>query len=144
MWYWFGLAALTLIGEVMSGTFYLLLATLGLVGAGLAAASGAGLAWQLLAFAVVALAGLLLLRRFGILRRKRGDPGRNVNLNLDVGQLVQVVEWSDARTTRVSHRGAQWDALPANASVPLHVGMHRIVALDGTRLVLSPVDTQEH
>lgn len=137
MWYWFGLAALTLIGEVMSGTFYLLLATLGLLGAGLVTLLGAGFAWQLLTFALVSLAGLMVLRRFGILRRKRGDPARSINLNLDIGQIVEVGSWSPQGTSRVTHRGAQWDAVPVDASAPLVSGSHRIVAVDGTRLVLA-------
>ncbi|MGO3743180.1 NfeD family protein [Kerstersia sp.] len=139
MWYWFGLAALTLIGEVMSGTFYLLLATLGLLGAGLVTWLGAGFAWQLLVFALVSLAGLMVLRRFGILRRKRGDPGRNVNLNLDIGQVVEVQAWTEQGTARVNHRGAQWDAVPVDPAAARVPGPHRIIALDGTRLVLAPL-----
>lgn len=37
MWIWFGLAAVALIGEVGSGTFYLLLVALGLAAGGIAA-----------------------------------------------------------------------------------------------------------
>ena len=37
MWIWLGLAALALIGELATGTFYLLLVALGLAGGGVAA-----------------------------------------------------------------------------------------------------------
>jgi len=59
MWYWFGLAAIALMGEVASGTFYLLLVALGLAAGGVAAALGASLAWQLVACGAAALAGLV-------------------------------------------------------------------------------------
>ena len=46
MWIWLGLAALALIGELATGTFYLLLVALGLAGGGVAAWLNAGLEWQ--------------------------------------------------------------------------------------------------
>src|SRR5690606_24540432 len=47
MWFWFGFAVLALIGEVLTGTFYLLLFALGLAAAGITALSGGSLAWQI-------------------------------------------------------------------------------------------------
>lgn len=101
MWIWFGLAAVALIGEVSSGTFYLLLVALGLVAGGIAAWLAVGFEWQLVACAVVALLGLLVLRRTGILKKREIHAGRNADVNMDIGQTVQVDAWSEAGTTRV-------------------------------------------
>ena len=110
MWIWFGLAAAALIGEVASGTFYLLLVAVGLTAAGLAAWAGLALEWQLLACALVALLGLLVLRRRGILKKREIDAARNADVNLDIGQTVNVEYWSDAGGARVQYRGASWQA----------------------------------
>lgn len=71
MWIWLGLAALALIGELATGTFYLLLVALGLAGGGVAAWLNAGLEWQLLACGVVVLLGLVILRKTRVLKSAR-------------------------------------------------------------------------
>jgi len=136
MWIWFGLAALALIGEVMTGTFYLLLVALGLAAGGLAATFGLALQWALLACGVVALAGLALLRGTGVLKKREIDAARNADVNLDIGQSVQVEAWSAAGTTRVWYRGAHWQAELA-AGETAEPGTYRITEVRGVRLVLS-------
>jgi len=137
MWYWFGLAALALIGEVASGTFYLLLVALGLAAAGVAAWLGTGLAWQLAACGIVALLGLAVLRGTRVLKKREVDAGRNADVNLDIGQVVQVEAWSAAGTTRVWYRGAHWQAQLAPGA-PAAPGPHVITEMRGAQLVLAP------
>jgi len=137
MWYWFGLAALALVGEVGSGTFYLLLVALGFVGGGVAAALGAGLAWQLATCAGVALAGLLILRRTGFLKKREINAARNADVNLDIGQSVHIDAWSASGAARVRYRGATWQAELAAGS-PRAAGRHVIVEVRGTRLIVAP------
>ncbi|WP_033534752.1 NfeD family protein [Bordetella trematum] len=137
MWIWFGLAALALIGEVASGTFYLLLVALGLAAGGLASWAGLMFEWQLLACAGVAVLGLLLLRRRGILKKREIDASRNADVNLDIGQTVMVQTWSPEGRTRVQYRGAQWQAQLA-AGRPQAGGLHVITAIRGAVLVLAP------
>lgn len=137
MWIWFGLAALALIGEVASGTFYLLLVALGLVAGGLAAWSGVLLQWQLLVCAVVALLGLLGLRRRGVLKKRGLDASRNADVNLDIGQTVSVESWSEEGRARVRYRGASWQAQLA-AGQPRQAGLHVISAVKGSVLILTP------
>jgi len=137
MWYWFGLAALALVGEVGSGTFYLLLVALGFVGGGVVAGLGAGLAWQLLACALVALAGLLVLRRTGVLKKREINAARNADVNLDIGQTVHIDAWSATGTARVRYRGATWQAELA-AGNARSAGRHVIVEIRGTRLIVAP------
>ena len=139
MWIWFGLAAVALIGEISSGTFYLLLVALGLSAGGIAAWLAADFEWQLVACAVVALLGLLVLRRTGVLKKREIDAGRNADVNMDIGQTVEVEAWSEAGLARVWYRGAHWQAELA-AGQPAHGGEHVITELRGTRLVLTPKD----
>jgi len=136
MWIWFGLAAVALIGEVASGTFYLLLVALGLAAGGIATWLNADLEWQLVACAVVALIGLLVLRRTGVLKKREIDPTRNADVHLDIGQTVDVEAWTDAGTARVWYRGAHWQAELA-AGQARSPGLHVITEIRGTRLVLT-------
>lgn len=142
MWFWFGLAAIALISEVASGTFYLLLVALGLVAGGLAAWLGASLQWQLVACGFMALVGLLGLRRLGVLKKREINSARNVDVNLDIGQSVQVEDWSEAGMAQVWYRGARWQAELA-AGQACQPGAYIITEIRGTRLVLAPKEAPD-
>ncbi|AYD64361.1 NfeD family protein [Achromobacter sp. LC458] len=137
MWIWLGLAALALIGELATGTFYLLLVALGLAAAGAAAWLGTGLEWQLVACGVVLMLGLLALRKTRVLKKREVNSARNADVNLDIGQTVSVESWSEQRTARVWYRGAHWQAELAPGHAP-HAGEHTITELRGSTLVLKP------
>ncbi len=137
MWIWLGLAALALIGEVTTGTFYLLLVALGLVAGGIAAWAAASIEWQLVACGVVLLGGLYILRKTGVLKKREVNAARNKDVNMDIGQTVDVQAWSDDSTTQVWYRGANWQAELA-AGQPRQAGPHLIAEMRGTRLVLVP------
>lgn len=137
MWIWLGLAALALIGELATGTFYLLLVALGLAAAGASAWFGMGLEWQLVACGVVLILGLLVLRKTRVLKKREVNSARNADVNLDIGQTVSVEAWSEHRTARVWYRGAHWQAELASGQTP-HAGEHVIVELRGSTLVLQP------
>ncbi len=137
MWIWLGLSALALIGELASGTFYLLLVALGLAAGGIAAWLNAGLEWQLVACGVVLLLGLLVLRKTRVLKKREVNSSRNADVNLDIGQTVMVEAWSDSGTARVWYRGAHWQAQLAKGCAP-QAGEHIITELRGSILVLTP------
>lgn len=141
MWFWFGFAVLALIGEVMTGTFYLLLFALGLAAAGITALAGGILAWQIVTVSVVTAAGLLVLRRTGVLKKSEINAARNADVNLDIGQIVDVASWSANGTARIWYRGAYWQAVPSAgaAGVDRQPGPHRIVEIQGSTLLLEPV-----
>ncbi|AZS79284.1 MULTISPECIES: NfeD family protein [Achromobacter] len=138
MWIWLGLAALALIGELATGTFYLLLVALGLAAAGAAAWFGSGLEWQLVACGVVLLLGLLVLRKTRVLKKREVNSARNADVNLDIGQTVSVDSWSEHGTTRVWYRGAHWQAELAPGQAPA-AGEYIITELRGSTLVLTPL-----
>ncbi|MDX3905621.1 MAG: NfeD family protein [Pigmentiphaga sp.] len=138
-WVWFGLMALALIGEVMSGTFYLLMVAVGFAVAGLAAWLGAGIAWQIVLCAAAVVLSMLLLKRLNVLKKRGGAPSRNANVNMDIGQTVKVEAWSEDRTARVWYRGAHWQAELAPGVEPV-AGLYVIKEMRGNSLVLAPQD----
>ncbi|QEK93471.1 NfeD family protein [Achromobacter insolitus] len=140
MWIWLGLAALALIGELATGTFYLLLVALGLAAGGGAAWFGAALEWQLVACGIVLLLGLLVLRKTRVLKKREVDSARNADVNLDIGQTVSVEAWSDQGTARVWYRGAHWQAELAQGQAPV-AGEQTITEMRGSILVLTPKGT---
>lgn len=138
---WFLIALALGIAELLTGTFYVLMVALGLVAGGLAAWGGAGIALQLLAAATIGLVGVLILRRsrFGRIEEK-GDVAHNPNVNLDIGQTVQVDTWREDGTARVWYRGAQWDA-QLEPGAPKKQGKHVIKAVRGSSLIVAAAES---
>ena len=109
--WWIVAAALVGI-ELTSGTFYLLVYGVAAAAAGLAAWLGAGTVAQLLAAALIAVTGTLVLQRW---KRSTEHPEMSAQ-DLDIGQIVQVESWADGRG-QVRYRGAVWDAEAGSAGV---------------------------
>ncbi|MBK4734554.1 NfeD family protein [Noviherbaspirillum pedocola] len=129
---WIALAAALVILEIFSGTFYLLMVALGALAGAAAAWAGAGMEAQLVLAGLVGSAATLLLHR---MRRGRPRPDRNPDLNLDIGQTVDVSHWQ-AGVARVSYRGALWDVELASGA-EARPGRFVIREVHGSRLVVS-------
>ena len=101
---WMALAGVLVVFELFTGTFYVLMIAIGMAAGGLAAMMGMPLALQFLAAAVVGLAatGVLHRSRFG--RPLKTEATRDPNVNLDIGQTIQVNQWADGHA-RTSYRG---------------------------------------
>ncbi|MGB6105150.1 MAG: NfeD family protein [Pusillimonas sp.] len=136
MWFWFGVAALFLLLEMATGTFYLLLVALGLVASGAAAYAGLSLVWQIISGLVVSLIGLMALHR---LRQSKGyvPTQSNPNVMQDIGQGVIVDAWDENGQARVLYRGANWSAR-IDAGQVAQPGEHYIQAVQGLTLILRP------
>nr|WP_311530361.1 NfeD family protein [uncultured Ralstonia sp.] len=134
---WFSLAVLLVIGELMTGTFYLLMVAIGLIAGGIAALSGLAFPAQAIAGAIVAVFGIVGLRRSRYGRVTREDAARNRNVNLDIGEALRVDAWSPERRARVQYRGAAWD-VELTADAPVSAGEFRIVEVRGNVLVVAP------
>ena len=137
-WLWWGLAAVVAIGELATGSLYLLVLAAAAVAGGFMALVGAGFTAQMLAVAIVALAGWWLLRRWraGRAGGVEGQAPDNAAL-FDVGQTVEVLQWQSGRRARVRYRGADWDArLAPGGSGDPPPGTYRILAVDGNCLVI--------
>ena len=135
---WWLLAGAAVAIELLTGTFYLLMLAIGLAAAALAAHSGASLAVQLVVGAAVgggAVAGWHLKRG----RRPGEAPAAaNPNVNMDVGELVQVDAWLSDHTANVRYRGANWTVVPLGGS---HAGpgQYRVREVTGSRLVVEKI-----
>lgn len=132
--WWWVLGGALVVAELLSGTFYLLMLGLGAAAGALSAHAGLSPALQLAVAASVGGGSALAMH----LRRRRQNSPPNP-ADLDLGQTVQVPHWDTDGTARVQYRGATWSArLQAPLSSP-HPGAHRIVAIEGTQLLLEKV-----
>jgi membrane protein implicated in regulation of membrane protease activity len=136
---WFVLAGVLVILEMFTGTFYLLMIGVGMTAGGVSALMGASGEVQLLVAAVVGVIATYGLRRSKLGKVTRRDVARDPNVNLDIGQHVMVEAWSgsegEARTARVTYRGAQWDVeLEHGASA--RPGSFVIREVRGSRLIV--------
>jgi len=136
---WF-IAAFALVGaELLAGTFYLLVVGLGLAAGGVGDLLGLGFGLQIMVAAVVAVAGMFLLRgtHVGALLRRGKTRGRP---SLDIGQSVQVIERRADGSLRVDYRGTQWDAEaegPLPEGQPGNMGTLYIRAMRGNTLIVA-------
>lgn len=132
--WWFVLAFVLLVAELLTGTFYLLMISIALAGAGVASLAGASLVVSLVIAAILGFGGALLLRRlrFGKLQNAEAEPLQN----MDVGQTLHVQRWTGTRTARASYRGAQWDVELAPGEDP-QPGEFVIQAIHANRLVVA-------
>lgn len=134
MWFWFGVAALFLLLEMATGTFYLLLVALGLAASGMAAYAGLSLVWQIVSGLVVSLIGLGVLHRY---RQSKGHVPTQSNPNVvqDIGRSVMVDAWDENGQASVVYRGSNWSAR-IDADQPVQPGEHYIHAVQGLTLIL--------
>ncbi len=134
---WWLLAVVLGTLELFTGTFYLLVIALGLACAGIASWMGFGVGLQFLVAAVISVVGSAVVRRCRPLAPRDLRPEQNPDLNLDIGQTVQVEHWQSDGSARVNYRGAPWQAmlLPGHPAV---AGTYRIHAIQGSQLVLIP------
>ncbi|KWR91793.1 NfeD family protein [Cupriavidus sp. IDO] len=134
---WFVAAVVLVIVELATGTFYLLMVALGLVAGGVGAWFGLEPGAQTLLAALVAIALIAALRRTRFGRLRRSTAATDPDVNLDIGQVLEVPAWDAYRRARVPYRGADWtvELAPDYAAAP---GRFRIVAVQGCTLIVSP------
>ncbi|MGA7749874.1 MAG: NfeD family protein [Gallionella sp.] len=133
-WVWWMAAAVLVMAEMLSSTFYLIAVSFGLASAGCAAYLGLSWAGQA---AVAAL--LCTISVAGVYRWKQQQVKSNVQSNFayDIGESVQAIHWTDERHARVSYRGAEWDAeLASNAISDAARKAWRIKKIIGSRLII--------
>ena len=135
-WWWVA-AGIAVAAELATGTFYLLMVALGLAAGAVAALLGFGANAQIVVGALTAAiaTGLWHLKRA---RHPRSAPAaENRDVNLDIGERVQVEAWGGDGTARVQYRGTQWTAR-LQPGAPAAPGMHHVTAVEGNWLVLAP------
>jgi membrane protein implicated in regulation of membrane protease activity len=132
------LAGVAVIVELLSGTFYLLMLATGMVAAALCAHAGAAMTTQIVVAAVVGGGAVAIWHQVRGRQPKAERASANKDVSLDIGQTVAVTAWDEQRNATVSYRGADWAATlaPGGLAEP---GMHRIVEVVGSRLIVKPV-----
>ena len=136
---WFAAACVLVILEMATGTFYLLMIAIGAAAGGIAALSGVAGTGQCIIAAVIAALATFALRRSKFGRPDHTDAARDPNVNLDIGQTLEVAEWSNVTgasyTARTMYRGALWDVeLAEGASAT--PGKFVIQEVHGSRLIV--------
>jgi membrane protein implicated in regulation of membrane protease activity len=141
-YFWWILTAVLVVLELLTGTFYLLVLALGCAGGGIAALAGIGISGQIGITALVCVAGWAYLRK----RQKQKStsmpaPASDSAVNLDVGEILDVLAWRANRTCEVRYRGSVWQAdlsagTDLSAALP---GRYVIEQVISNRLVLAPV-----
>ncbi len=137
---WWIAAGFVVGAELLTGTVYLLLLSIGMAAAGLTAQLGAPLPSQMLVCAVVGGVAMALLWWWR-LRTARGRPA--AEFDLDIGHHVKVTRWQQDGLTTVHYRGAPWQARWQGDGLPPGPGECAIVAVDGARLVLGPIPSTQ-
>lgn len=132
---WWVLAGAAVAVELLTGTFYLLMLSMGLIAAAIAAHLGATATAQLVVAAVVGGGFVVAWRRYKQKAPSAAPAGANRDVNLDVGETVQVDAWNPDGTSSVKYRGANWSVSPVTGATPAP-GKHRIVEVVGSRLVV--------
>lgn len=133
---WWLLAGGVIVAELLTGTFYLLMLSLGLTAAALAAHSGLGLVAQIWVAAVVGCGAVVVW--YVVKQRSPKSEADHAANNLDVGEAVMVERWQPDGTTRIKYRGADWTAVPRPGHIPV-AGPHRVAEVMGNRLVIEPL-----
>jgi len=116
---WWVLAGAGIAVELLTGTFYLLMLSIGLVAAAVAAHLGATTPVQLVVAAVVGGGSVVAWRRYKQKTPSALTASANPDVNMDVGETVQVEAWAADGTSSVKYRGANWQvALVAGGTGP--------------------------
>ena len=131
---WLIVAGVLVMAELLTGTFYLLMLSLGATAAALTAYADGTLTWQIVTAAVVGGGAAVLWH----LKKPLSNDAQDSNVHLDIGETVTVDAWDTQGHAQVKHRGAQWTAVCAANATP-EPGLHRISEMQGNRLVLEKI-----
>jgi len=137
---WGILAGALIILELFSGTFYLLMISLGFVAGAITAALSFSTPVQLIVAAIVGSVATIALHQSRYGWKANAVATRDPNVNMDIGQSIQIPEWQDAGngkyTARAMYRGAMWDVeLQYSHGI---AGTYVIDEVQGSRLIVRP------
>ncbi len=132
---WLIAGFILIIIELVTGTFYLLVLGIASVIAAAIGYAGGGFTWQAVGATVIAMAGVIWVRRFHRSSQRTPMPA------LDVGQPTVFDAWvsEGTRHARVKHRDALWDAHVVGDVLGDVGEVLYITAIDGNTLTVSKV-----
>lgn len=136
---WWLLAGAAVALELLSGSFFLLVVAMAMAAGAIAAHFDASLTQQLLSAAIAGGGGTAIWYKWRRLHPKRLPAHANPDVNLDIGQFVDVEQWEPNGLANVKYRGAQWQvALHTPVESPLP-GRYRIVEVRGSQLIVQSI-----
>ena len=135
---WWVLAGAVIAVELVTGTFYLLMVSVGLAAAAMTAYLGASATAQVIVAAVVGGGSVVAWRRYKQKQPSALPASANHDVNMDIGETVQVDAWEPNGTSTVKYRGANWSVSLIAGAMP-SPGTHMIVEVVGSRLVVRKV-----
>ena len=135
---WLVLAAVLGVAEIMTTTLAFGLIAAGAVVAGVVGVAGAGLPFQLIAFAVASAAGLGLVRPIAM-RHIKQPPLLRTGTSALVGRSAKVIEAVTDDGGKVRIGGELWSARPYDESQAIPVGSTvDVVAIEGATALVHP------
>ncbi|MDO8317764.1 NfeD family protein [Rhodoferax sp.] len=135
---WWLLAGGLIALELLTDTFYLLMLSLGVVGAAIAAHLGASVTLQLVVAALLGGGGVVAWRSVKKHQPPALPAGANRDVNLDIGETLHIDAWNEDGTSSAHYRGANW-TVSLRTGAASSPGLHRIVEVVGSRLVVEKV-----
>ena len=135
---WWLLAGAAVALELVTGTFFLLMLAVGLSAGALAAHMGLGMSAQLVAAALVGGGAVVGWHKWRKMRPPAAPAAANKDVNLDIGQTVWIDHWDRDGKATVKYRGADWSASMSTPTPDAAAGKYRIVAVEGSRLIVEP------
>ena len=135
---WWLLAGVLVAVELATGTFYLLMISIGMAAAAIAAHLGVPVVGQVMTAAVVGGGAVVMWHWQGSKKPKSLHANANPDVHIDIGEQVTVTEWQADGTTSVNYRGSNWTAVLAKKSAAPTTGQHRIKEMSGNRLLIEP------
>ena len=135
---WLVLAAVLGVAEIMTTTLAFGLIAAGAVVAGVVGVAGAGLPFQLIAFAVASAAGLGVVRPIAV-RHIKQPPLLRTGTSALVGRSAKVVEEITDDGGKVRIGGELWSARPYDESQVIPVGSSvDVFAIEGATALVHP------
>jgi membrane protein implicated in regulation of membrane protease activity len=135
---WWVLAGAIVAIELITGTVYLLLISLGLAAGALAAHLGLSTSVQIWVAAAVGGGSVVIWRAYKKARVSATAASTPQDGNLDIGEIVHIDKWSEDGMSSAKYRGANWQVslMPGEAALP---GSYRIAEVAGNRLMVKKI-----
>ena len=129
---WTVFAILCMLAEFTSGSFYLLAIGIAMFYPAVADVLGAPMNVQVGLLVGGSIVHILIV----IMLRKRKGAGPSTVAPVGMGERVDVIEWLDECSARVTYRGEEWGADKVDAEMP-DADHGTIESVRGSRLIIS-------
>lgn len=134
---WLIVSGIFIVAEVLTLTFYLLLAGIGAIVAAALAFFGATITAQIIGATLITVIGWGIIHKYKP-QNLYPDPQTNPALNMDIGTEVRIHSITPDGKAHVLLRGARWNAKIEN-NIPADISKEYVISkIDGSILILNP------